>query len=217
MAAFRLVRDVILEAVFPEHCIVCGRRGSAVCQRCMSGTFPSPKTRMVLNRPVHCAYPYAQPVMMKSLRALKYAGIRAAEGPIRKLVLRWAMSSGYLLPEDGVLIPVPLHRSKMRERGFNQAEIIAGALAEMVDLPIRDDVLIRSVHRGSQTSSADRMMNVSGAFRARPNRLKCLIVDDVLTSGSTMSECARAIEASGGEFLGGFALTWGDRKPKTRP
>jgi ComF family protein len=101
-----------------------------------------------------------------------------------------------------VIVPVPLHPARERERGFNQAALLAELLASRVTLPLRP-VLERIRYTTTQTAydRAERMENLHDAFRLRKNRdvreLRVLLIDDVLTTGSTLSECARVLKAAG--------------------
>ncbi len=101
-----------------------------------------------------------------------------------------------------LIIPVPLHPARQRERGFNQAELLAELLAESTNLPMRN-ALERTRYTTTQTAydRAERMENLHGAFRLRKNRdvrgLHVLLIDDVLTTGSTLSECARVLRKAG--------------------
>jgi competence protein ComFC len=101
-----------------------------------------------------------------------------------------------------LIIPVPLHPARQRERGFNQAELLADLLAASTNLPMRN-ALERIRYTTTQTAydRAERMENLHGAFRLRKNRdvrgLHVLLIDDVLTTGSTLSECARVLRKAG--------------------
>ena len=101
-----------------------------------------------------------------------------------------------------LIVPVPLHAARERERGFNQATLLAELLAAKVGLPLRP-VLERIRYTTTQTAHdrAERMENLQDAFRLRKNRdvrgLRVLLIDDVLTTGSTLSECARVLKAAG--------------------
>jgi ComF family protein len=101
-----------------------------------------------------------------------------------------------------VIVPVPLHPARERERGFNQATLLAELLASKAALPLRA-VLERIRYTTTQTAydRAERMENLHDAFRLRKNRdvreLRVLLIDDVLTTGSTLSECARVLKAAG--------------------
>ena len=101
-----------------------------------------------------------------------------------------------------MIIPVPLHAARERERGFNQATLLAELLSSQVNLPLCP-VLERIRYTTTQTAydRAERMENLQDAFRLRKNRdvrgLRVLLIDDVLTTGSTLSECARVLKAAG--------------------
>jgi ComF family protein len=101
-----------------------------------------------------------------------------------------------------VIVPVPLHPARERERGFNQAALLADLLGIAIGGPVRL-VLERTRYTTTQTAydRAERMENLRGAFRLRKNQdvrdLRVLLIDDVLTTGSTLSECARVLKEAG--------------------
>ena len=101
-----------------------------------------------------------------------------------------------------LIVPVPLHPARERERGFNQATLLAELLARQVAVPLRA-VLERIRYTTTQTAydRAERMENLRDAFRLRKNmnvrELHVLLIDDVLTTGSTLSECARVLKEAG--------------------
>ncbi len=101
-----------------------------------------------------------------------------------------------------VLIPVPLHAARKRERGFNQAELLAEILSRRAGLPMKT-MLERIRYTTTQTAfdRAERIENLRDAFRLRKKAdvrgLRVLLIDDVLTTGSTLSECARVLKAGG--------------------
>lgn len=108
-----------------------------------------------------------------------------------------------ILADGGVLVPVPLHPRRCRERGFNQSELLATALAGRSRLPIAPRALVRRRDTATQTglSAAQRRENVRGAFAIR-DRAKVagrivVLVDDVLTTGATVRECAAALLEAG--------------------
>jgi len=107
------------------------------------------------------------------------------------------------IADDTLVIPVPVHASRRRERGYNQSELLAGRIALMRGLSLERGILVKSRNTGSQTGleREQRMVNVAGSFGVRrPGRLSgrsVLLVDDVVTTGSTLRECARAVLESG--------------------
>lgn len=143
------------------------------------------------------------------------------EGPLRDLIhsfkynqcihLRYPLA---LLALEGVagfppdhtpqlIVPVPLHRSRLRQRGFNQAVLLGRVVAARLSLPLLPDALIRTRPTEPQItlSAAERRANVKGAFAVGDPALiagkRVLLLDDVMTTGSTMDECARELKKAG--------------------
>jgi ComF family protein len=140
--------------------------------------------------------------------SLKYGGWPAVAEEIGERMARldW--------PEDvrrerTAFVPVPLAAARMRERGFNQSELLADAVARRLDLPVWTDVLDRARHTTSQTrlTPEDRLRNVSGAFRAamaaraKLRGAHVVLVDDVVTTASTLNACAAALYDGGARIL----------------
>jgi competence protein ComFC len=125
---------------------------------------------------------------------------------LRHLVGRWlcdAMRDERIRAyEFDVIVPVPLHAARERERGFNQAELLADILSADMSI-LSMSILQRVVYTTTQTAfdRAERMKNLRNAFRLRKKAgvrgLRVLLVDDVLTTGSTLSECARILKGAG--------------------
>jgi ComF family protein len=143
------------------------------------------------------------------VHALKYSGWRIAARPMAAAMARECAGS---LRGVEALVPVPLGRVRRRERGHNQAGVLAAALGERLGVRSIEDALVRSRETKTQTALAplERRRNVSGAFRAGGRRLDGLhvaIVDDVLTTGATLGAAAEALAASGAARIG--AVTFG--------
>lgn len=123
-----------------------------------------------------------------------------ALGELMSIYLRAARLRGGLSMPD-VLVPVPLHRRRLARRGFNQAEEIARPLARMLQVPVLSHGCRRVVNTVEQTalSGAARRKNICGAFRiaADLGGTDAAIVDDVLTTGSTVAELAATLRSSG--------------------
>jgi ComF family protein len=143
------------------------------------------------------------------VHALKYGGWRIAARPMAAAMARECAGS---LRGVEALVPVPLGRVRRRERGHNQAAVLAAALGERLGVRSIEDALVRSRETKTQTALAPlaRRRNVSGAFRAGGRRLDGLhvaMVDDVLTTGATLGAAAEALAASGAARIG--AVTFG--------
>jgi len=195
------------------------RLGAPTCEVCGA----APPTRSPLAPPAPrivrtCAactaspppYDYARSAALyadelrDALHAFKFAGRRALAAPLGDLA---AEQCGATLP-DGIdaLIPVPLARERERERGFNQAALLARRIGRRLEVPTRPGWLarIRSTRPQSDLSAAERRANVRGAFRASElvAGRHLLLVDDVLTTGATLEACARALSAAGARRVG---------------
>jgi ComF family protein len=125
---------------------------------------------------------------------------------LRHLVARWlyaALNDERLRERRfDIIVPVPLHPTRERERGFNQASLLAESLSAQISTPSKP-LLERIRYTTTQTAldRAERMENLHNAFRLRKNAdvrgLRVLLIDDVLTTGSTLSECARVLKRAG--------------------
>lgn len=131
----------------------------------------------------------------KLIHNLKYKGACDAGKEIGRIYGLTLAKSGFTSGID-LIIPVPLHSSKMRQRGYNQSEIISQGISEPTGLPVITDILVRSGDSATQTkrSRFERWVNVEGIFTVRdPDCIRgkhILLVDDVITTGSTIEACA---------------------------
>lgn len=160
------------------------------------------------------------PTSSAILGALKYEGWPAVAAGVAARMARTAWPAD-VAAERAALVPVPLNADRQRERGFNQAAELAGALAVRWGIPAWTDVLVRHRATTSQTrlTPSERSANVHGAFsvvnggRIRGRHL--VLVDDVITTGATLNACAGALFQAGARILSyvtfGRARTSGDR------
>jgi ComF family protein len=222
------LKRAALDLLFPKWCVGCGKEGEFICRSC--------RERLVRVRPSlcpQCGKPESTGTLCFSCRNWQVTidGIRSPfqfEGVIREAILQLkyrnlrALSEtlaelldDYLsanpLPSE-VLVPVPIHQKRLRERGYNQSSLLAQKLGKLVNLPVVDDSLIRQRHALPQTQTktvAERRNNVAGAFTCRDQRLKgrqILLIDDVATSGATLNACAIALKAAGATSVWGLTL-----------
>lgn len=118
-----------------------------------------------------------------------------------------------------VVVPVPLHRQRERERGYNQADLIARPLARRLGLPYRSILLMRTKPRPDKhiLSHSERWESVRGAFATRQgsqvDNLRVLLVDDVMTTGATLDACARALREAGAQSVIGLTVARAVRHP----
>jgi competence protein ComFC len=166
-----------------------------VCEECKNIDFGFESARAPLKY---------EGVSKKIVHAFKYHGYK-------RVVERLAVPLMLQVLDDGrfeAVVPVPLHRSRLRKRGFNQAELLARGLAERMKAPVSDTLeVVRSTRDQVELSAAQRRANVSGAYRATgPLRGKILLVDDVFTTGATMGACATTLLGAGAEEVHALSL-----------
>lgn len=207
----------LLDLLFPPRCPGCRARGVLVCPRCMDrcrglrldsepgGGRTAPNALLTTLRG---AYHYDDP-LRAAIHTFKYRRRRSMAGPLGELLLE-------ALPEEAfrcdAIMAVPLHPGRLRERGFNQSALLAEAIAAMLDKPVLSALQrTRATPQQVGKDRRERESNVRGAFawRGAPPPTTVLLIDDVLTTGATMRECARALRAAGARTVHGLALANG--------
>jgi ComF family protein len=188
--------EQLLDFVAPVRCAACEAHGEVICAECaIEFAASSPMTRPARDGapPIIALGAYAGR-LARAIRTIKFGGRR---GAARRLGVQLAQK--LRMPAD-VVVAVPLHATRMRERGFNQAALVADAVAQTLALPFLPDALVRVVNTRAQSTLAldQRRENVVRAFAPGPHasRLsdrRVLLVDDVITSGATIAACAAAI------------------------
>jgi len=162
----------------------------ALCARCLAAP---PRYERVL---APCLY---APLADRMIRQFKYGGRIEWAAPIGKLLARHVRAAGGELP--GALVPVPLHRARLRQRGFNQSLEIARVLAAELGVRLEAACVSKTRHTTPQTAldAKRRRRNLNGAFhlRRRPRAQRVAIVDDVMTTGATVGEMARVLAHAG--------------------
>jgi len=197
-----------IENNLPPFCISCGRRldklstAKNICSRCL-------KYRFHFDRAFSpCAY---SGVIKKLIHEFKYSGKDYLGEPLGELMNKFIKD--YRLPIEYLdfIIPVPLHNSRLRQREFNQAQILSEQVAKEFNIRMLPDILIRNRQTKTQTELAfeERRKNVEKSFTVKnPERIKntnLLLIDDVLTTGATSSEAAKTLKDSGARII--FVMT----------
>jgi ComF family protein len=152
------------------------------------------------------AYIFQSP-LREAVHQLKYRRVRRIAEPLGKLMAEHLIAHPVAI--DAV-VAIPLHGTRLAERGFNQAHVLASEVANLLDLPLIDVGLkrVRATEQQAHLDARARAENMRDAFAwegaAPPRRL--LLVDDVLTTGATMGACAIALRSAGAEAVHGMAL-----------
>lgn len=189
--------------LLPPRCLLCGGPGHGLelCAGCDADLPRIPANRLVpLPPPVTLIPFYYSFPLDRLILATKFAGNLAAGTVIGELLARTVLQRGHPLP-DG-LLPVPLHPDRLRERGYNQAAVLAAVLGARLGVPVLEDLCVRVRHTPPQAAlpAHRRRSNLRGAFRASCQHAvpaRVAVVDDVCTTGSTLRAVAQALEAAG--------------------
>ena len=214
--------------MYPELCAVCGealvRQEQHICMACLNAfpqtgfhTWPGNEVerrfwgKVPVERGIAFFYYDKESALQQAIFQLKYRG----EKELGTVLGRYA---GTALAEVGVydavdvIVPVPLHPKKRVKRGYNQSEWIARGLAEKINKPMDTEHLVHQTENASQTHKSlfDRYLNMQGVFALTDPlafaHKHVLLVDDVITTGSTLEACIQALLQSPGVKVSVFAL-----------
>ena len=216
----------LLDFVYPPSCILCGERienDIPICPSCWEGflearalgvhrgggDFSHLTGQLYFDR-VITGWTYT-PEMELLIHRVKYERGRRLGVLLGRALgeVLWEFFEGW---QEGVMVPVPLHGVRRRERGYNQSELLCRGLARTISVPILSKLLVRRRNTRSQTrlNAQERQENVGGAFSVhRPESVRgknVLLVDDVCTTGATMSSCAAVLKEAGARQIVGVAL-----------
>ena len=204
----------ILKILFPSPCYSCGFLSEPLCDKCFVKLEFCPHMRDVFGMQV-CSSMYYQPgsVLEKLIHPFKYKH----QAEIFRIFVAHMIEAMKILGDlDGlVFVPVPLHKKRQLDRGYNQAELLAKWTAKKLGCEMRD-VLVRVKDTGSQakvSDAASRRENMQNAFRVKEGLEKygqIVLVDDIVTTGSTLLACREALLAAGAKKVS--ALTLADRE-----
>lgn len=187
----------LLDLIAPPLCAGCGAHAGAIeplCARCRADLRWLGPEPVVLGPVVAWAPLAYEGPAQGVVRALKFKGAARAARAMAAQIAATA-PPGWLDRHDAQLVPVPLHPARARKRGYNQAQLLAEAIAKRTGLATAD-CLERTGAKGTQVgrSRAERLEGIAGGIRLRgaPPR-RAILVDDVITTGATLVACAQAL------------------------
>ncbi|MDO8746929.1 MAG: ComF family protein, partial [Thermodesulfovibrionales bacterium] len=159
---------------------------ATVCKECLTH---SPSFSMVLN------YGIYSDALAEAINLMKFSGLRRFANPLGQLFLNLEM------PECDGIIPVPLSKRALRERGFNQSLLMAKVISKKLKTPLYMDMLLKTKDTPQQVglNAKERRKNLKGAFKTsgKINKLRLLLLDDVMTTGATARECSTTLMSAG--------------------
>ncbi len=217
-AVCRRCREVVAGYSREFFCSRCGRfpgkgardvfrtgTDAGLCVECRMRDWP-----FVLAR---AAGPY-EGILKDAVHRLKYAGKRNLAGPLVEIMEPVLRAEPQFTAVD-LLVPVPLSRKKLLRRGFNQAALLAKKLGDRQQIEVEEKLLVKDFETSSQAglSRSAREQNLKGAFKVKPGKIisgrSVLLIDDVFTTGSTMSAASAALMAAGAIRVFGLTVVTG--------
>ncbi|MDO4188261.1 MAG: ComF family protein [Lachnospiraceae bacterium] len=190
------------------YCIKCGKKmvtsDEILCNTCKMRTVPFDEGRAVF---------VYDDVMRKSIYRFKYGGrkeyarfyAKEIVANLSEKIIKWRVD---------VIIPIPLHKSKLRKRGFNQAFLIAKEISHLTKIPVDNKLLIRTKKTEKQKNLGvlERDGNLKNAFKIRRDKvqyLSAMLIDDIYTTGATMSNATAVLKSSGFQHVYCVSLSIG--------
>lgn len=204
----------LLSLIFPDRCAGCGKNGDIFCKECIKKTRKSPrgKTSVLFLDKLYNWGIYENEALSRALRRFKYYGTSGLSDIFSDLLVKLIEPDIQIFKKNTIVIPIPASSARKKSRGYNQAELLAQKFAKKTSLDYAPDVLIKSKNTVSQTSLAGRgrLFNQKDSFAvARPEKVKnkkIILVDDILTTGATLSEAARVIKEAGAREVAGLVV-----------
>jgi len=209
-----MIKDLILDIFFPKYCAGCGKEGRYICRDCQ--VFVSENPPVVFDSQQYglngliAGWDY-DGVIKQLIHQIKYQG----EGEIIKELVRDFIkisNLNFLNMSDMIITFVPMHKKREKQRGFNQAELIAKEIGKTLNLPVMPLLKkVKETQDQTALTKEERAENVKGSFvmslaHELSSCKSCLLVDDVFTSGSTMKECAGVLRKAGYKQVWGLVL-----------
>lgn len=220
----------LLNLLFPVECLGCRAEGDWLCPACLRRLRPASSAGLEkLNAPhldkIFIAGDYDDPLLQTAIKKFKYGFLAGPGKPLGRFLGNFWQGQlifyPSLAPGGARLLPIPLSSQRQRWRGFNQAEILARELSdifgyEIIGAPdcLFPDRLSRQPANQPQANlnEAERQANIRGAFTWSGDSLKgqtIILIDDVVTTGATLSEAAKILKTAGAGHIYGLALAKG--------
>ncbi len=236
----------ILDLFFPKRCIVCGKYKTYFCESCFSKIKLIETSKCpICERPIpygsickicqkktylnhlFWATDYRNPVIKKLIKTFKYRSIKELANPLSKLLIENLKKiSNILNISSSIIVPISLHKKKLRERGYNQSELLAKQVADYYKYQLEPEILKRKTYTLSQSQIKNhqiRKENLKNAFEIDPKFIKkcqkqnknllknkiIILIDDVFTTGATLSEAAKILKRAGAKEIWGLVVAKG--------
>ncbi len=213
--------NTIFDTIFPVYCLSCGKSGQNFCRECLSASPPAERESAKWIFPL---FDYRHPPIKRAVWLLKYKGKKSIASVFAEIMY------GHILEEladlkvmenfrEAILIPIPIDKSRKRERGFNQAELVCEKLVKLdgnTNFQLGNDILIKIKDTGHQArieNRSTRLKNIVGSFAIKNEidnqKIKSrniILIDDVTTTGATLGEARKILKEAGARKVIAFTI-----------
>lgn len=214
------IQEKILNLIYPQSCGICGKLATnSLCKKCEIELKKQSENQIIINN---------KEMQDKYFNELMY--IFKYEGQIRKLILDYKFNEksymyltfvNFLLKNKKIfeniksydtIIPVPISKKRLNERGYNQSLLIAREIAKQTKLELVNNCLIKTknIIEQSKLSKEDRIQNIQGVYKLKNKKSlenkKILLIDDIYTTGSTVNECSKILKQGSPSKIGILVL-----------
>lgn len=219
--------DKLLTLLFPRYCVGCRANGSYLCASCQ-GAIELASDPDLPN--THAVFSYHEPLIRTLIKKLKYKKTKDVAQTVAIIMYNHfleeiAINNQYFPTSNSqiIVIPIPIHKDRLKERGYNQAKEIAKHIVaqDPQHLKLVDNLLIKTRATNSQVSvknRAKRLANIKGAFEINSNtslsklgldNSLIILIDDIITTGATMDEAMQTLKKAGAKKIIGLAFAHG--------
>ena len=204
--------NISIDLLFPPRCAGCGRVDSVWCENCQEELedtlFPDRVAPLapftgIASTAVH------QGIIREAVQGLKYGDARLLAVPLGERLVTQLHRMNWTID---MIVPVPLHTTRLAERGYNQAQLLSEQVGQATHIPCSPEAVHRQRNTQSQVTlnAAERQTNMADAFQAISPIVinqRILLIDDVYTTGATLSACGQAILQAGAQAVYGLTVT----------
>ncbi|MDO8512695.1 MAG: phosphoribosyltransferase family protein [bacterium] len=230
------INTILIDLLFPPACVGCDNFGPWLCDDCLKNIGAPIDTCIFCNEKtlhgITCGDchkhnnlagiisvgGYKNPILRNAVHALKFSGVRDMAEPLGELLAKSILQTLGSDLNGFTIVPLPLHKKRERERGFNQSALLVSRVSSLLSLPTVN-ILVRQKSTTPQASLNSKMIdlrqeNIADAFSINPEYSttipkKIIIIDDVATSGSTINEATKVLSEKGVKEIWGAVICRG--------
>lgn len=228
---FQKLFTLVLDLLFPIECLGCGREGEWLCTKC--NTFPAapracPFCHQANKTNTTCdtcqkekaldaliaVTSYQAPHVHEIIHGYKFKFWKGIYRSLGEHMARSLLSDHQSTLPNAILVPIPLHSSRLRFRGFNQSDYLANVVAKETKLTHANALIrVKATQQQARLQASDRIRNLTNAFQVRPGldftEKSVILIDDVFTTGATLAAAARVCKQAGAKRVWGLVFAKG--------